>query len=70
MYKRQVVEGLDAELVDLGEVYHGVAVERVEVDELGVQTLNDGSAEVRVVRPLGTRGSQATQTLSLSLLHI
>ena len=51
---------------DLDPFYRNTVVDLTEVDELGVQTLNDGSAEVRVVRPLGTRGSQATQTLSLA----
>ena len=51
---------------DLDPFYRNTVVDLTEVEELGVQTLDDGSAEVRVVRPLGTRGSQATQTLSLA----
>ncbi len=51
---------------DLDPFYRNTVRDLTEADELGVESLADGSAQVRVVRPLGSRGSRATQTLTLA----
>ena len=51
---------------DLDPFYRNTVRDIIEVSDLGVETLADGSAQVRVVRPLGSRGSLATQTLTLA----
>ncbi len=51
---------------DLDPFYCNAVRDITEFSELGVETLADGAAQVKVVRPLGSRGSVATQTLTLS----
>jgi alpha-mannosidase len=51
---------------DLDPFYRNTVRDLTDADELGVESAADGSARVRVVRPVGTRGSSATQTLTLA----
>ncbi len=50
---------------DLDPFYRNVIRDITEVDDLSVQSLEDGRAQLRVVRTFG-RGSSATQTLTLA----